>query len=131
MSGRKDDNSKIPMLKRNEYTYFRVKMLHHLEATNSDFLDRINDGPYVPTKLIPQTNIDGKVGDEHFVEKIKSEWTKEEKENVLKDAKVRNILFNSLDIVLTNYVISCKTAQEMWEILKVHCDWSVDCCQPT
>ncbi|MGI4673415.1 hypothetical protein ACR2XN_28530 [Klebsiella pneumoniae] len=34
---------------------------------------------------------------------------------------MRNILFNSLDSVLTNYVLSCKTAKEMWDKLKVHC----------
>ena len=52
MSGSKDGNSKIPMLKRNEYTQWRVKMMHHLRATNIDYLDRIKDGPFVPSKLV-------------------------------------------------------------------------------
>ena len=57
--------------------------------------------------------VDGKVVEEHMVEKSKAEWTKKDKENVLKDANVRNILFNSLDVVLTNYVLSCKTFVEI------------------
>ena len=66
--------------------------------------------------------VDGKVVEEHLVEKSKAEWTKEDKENVLKDANVINILFNSLDYVLTNYVLSCKTAIELWNRLQVHCE---------
>ena len=106
MSGYKNGNTKIPMLKRSEYTHWEVKMLHHLEATDHDYLDRIYDGPFVPTKVVPQATIEGKVVEEHQVDKPKSGWTPQGMENVLKDAKVRNILFNSLDIVLTNYVLS-------------------------
>ena len=60
--------------------------------------------------------------EEHFIEKPKVEYSKDDKENTLKDAKVRNILFNSLDTVLTNYVISCSTSKEMWDKLRVQCD---------
>ena len=116
----KDVNSKIPMLKRNEYTQWRVKMMHHLRATYIDYLNMIKDGPFVPSKLVPAMNIDGKVFEEHLVEKSKDEWTKEDKENILKDAKVINILFNSLDSVLTNYMLSCKTTIEVWNRLQVH-----------
>ena len=66
--------------------------------------------------------VDGKIVEEHMVDKSKVEWTKEDKENVLKDANIINILFNNLDYVLTNYVMSCKTAKEVWDRLKVHCE---------
>lgn len=82
-------------------------MLHHLEATDPDYIDMIKEGPYVPTKIVPQSMKDGEVIEEHIEDKTKAEWTKEDKENVLKDAKAKNILFNSLDSVLTNSVISC------------------------
>ena len=94
--------------------------MHHLEATDADYLDRINDGPYVPSMIVPQANVDEKLVEEHFIENPKAEWSKDDNENTLQDAKVRNILFNSLDIVLTNYVISCSTSKEMWEKLRVH-----------
>ena len=105
MCGNKDGNSKIHMLKKNEYTQWKVKMLHHLEATDPDYLKRITDGLYVPSKLVSAMTVDEKVVDEHMEDKPKAEWTKEDKENVLKDAKVRKVLFNSIDVVLTNYVI--------------------------
>ena len=66
-------------------------------------------------------NIDGKFVEEHLVEKPKDEWTKEDKENIMKDANVINILFNNLDSVLTNYVLSCETSKAVWNRLQVHC----------
>ena len=117
MFDNKDGNSKIPMLKRNEYMQWRVKMMCHMEATYIDYLDKIKDGLYVPSKLVLAKTIDGKVVEEHLVEKYKAEGTKEDKENVLKDENVRNIMFNSPDVVLTHYVLSCKIAAEIWNRL--------------
>ena len=97
MSGSKYESIKIPILKKTEYSTWKVKMMMFLEAADCDYLDRIHDGPYVPTKLVPQVNTDGKTVPEHYVIKDKAEWTAEEKNMVLKDAKVRNILHNSLD----------------------------------
>ncbi|XP_074323902.1 uncharacterized protein LOC141660816 [Apium graveolens] len=37
---------------------------------------------------------------------------------MLKDAKIRNILHNSLDNVMSNRVIACKTAKEIWDALE-------------
>ena len=92
-----------------------------LEATDPDFLDRINDGPHEPKKLVPAAVVDGVTIPEHYVAKDEFEWTSEEKTDVLKDAKVKNILHNSLDEVLSNRVITCKTAKEIWDALEVQC----------
>ena len=40
---------------------------------------------------------------------------------MLKDAKVRNILHNSLDSVMSNRVIAYKTAKEIWDALETQC----------
>ena len=50
MSLNKYESIKILILKKNEYPTWRVKMLMHLEATDPDYLDVINDGPYKPKK---------------------------------------------------------------------------------
>ena len=92
-----------------------------LEATDPDFIDRINDGPHEPKKLVPAAVVDGITIPEHYVEKDKFEWTSQEKIDVLKNAKVKNILHNSLDEVLSNRVITCKTAKEIWDALEVQC----------
>ena len=96
MSLNKYESIKIPILKKTEYPTWKVKMLMHPEATDPDYLDVINDGPYMPTKLVPATPTIS----EHYQLKEKSEWTPEEKVVVLNDAKVRKILHNSLDSVI-------------------------------
>ena len=58
MSGNKDGNSKIPTLKRNEYTQWRVKMMHHLRATDVDYLDRIKDDPFILSKLVSSMTVE-------------------------------------------------------------------------
>ncbi|KAL8133484.1 hypothetical protein AgCh_008806 [Apium graveolens] len=55
----------------------------HLEATDLYYLGVINDGPYMPTKLVPATPTIA----EPYQLKEKSEWIPEEKVVVLKDAK--------------------------------------------
>ena len=83
----------------------------YFEATNPDFIDRITDGPHVPKKLVPR---EGTIP-EHYVGKLKTEITQEEKLEIPKDAKVKNILHNSLDAIMSNRVIACKTSKEIWD----------------
>ncbi|KAL8120345.1 hypothetical protein AgCh_017501 [Apium graveolens] len=85
MSLNKYESIKILILKKAEYPKWKVKMLMHLEATEPDYLDIINDGPYMPTKMVPATP----TVVEHYQLKEKSEWTPEEKVVVLKDAKAK------------------------------------------
>ena len=121
MSTTKYEHIRIPVLKKSDYSTWKVKMLMFLEATDADYIDRINDGPHEPIKLVPAAVVDGVTVPEHYVAKDKFEWTSEEKADVLKDAKVKNILHNSLDEVLSNRVITCKTAKEIWDALEVQC----------
>ena len=117
MFGNKYENIKILVLNKSEYLTWKVQMLMYLEASDPDYVDRVNDGPYLPKKIVPQTPTEP----EHFVIKEKSEWSPEDKAEILKDAKVKNILHNSLDNVISNRVIACKTAKEIWDTLEVQC----------
>ncbi|KAK1394057.1 hypothetical protein POM88_013113 [Heracleum sosnowskyi] len=120
MSTTKYESMKIPILKKTKYPTLRVKMLMYLEVMDPDYLDRIRDGPYIPTRLVRQTD----TVPEHYVVKVKSEWTPEEKADVLRDAKIKNILHNSLDAVMSNRVIACKSAKEIWDTLETQCQGS-------
>ena len=113
MSTTKYEHIRIPVLKKTDFSTWKIKMLMFLEATDPDYIDRINDGPHEPRKLVPSAVVDGVEIPEHYVAKDKFEWTTEEKADVLKDAKVRNILHNSLDEVISNRVITCKTTKEI------------------
>ncbi|XP_074374229.1 uncharacterized protein LOC141714618 [Apium graveolens] len=58
---------------------------------------------------------------ENYAIKEKSKWSDPEKAAMFKDAKVRNILHNSLNNVMSNRVISCKTTKEIWDALETQC----------
>ncbi|KAK1358784.1 hypothetical protein POM88_043258 [Heracleum sosnowskyi] len=120
MSTTKYESMKIPILKISEYPTWRVKMLMYLEAMDPDYLDRILDGPYIPTKFVERTD----TVPEHYVVKGKSEWTPEEKAHVLREPKIKNILHNSLDAVMSNRVIACKSSKEIWDTLETQCQGS-------
>ena len=117
MSGNKYENFKILVLKKTEYSTWRVKMLMYLEASDPDYIDRINDGPYLPRKIVPQTATEP----EHFIIKEKSEWSPEDKIEALKDVKVKTIMHNSLDHVMSNRVIAYRTTKEIWDALEIQC----------
>ncbi|KAK1382695.1 hypothetical protein POM88_020430 [Heracleum sosnowskyi] len=120
MSTSKYESMKIPILKKSEYPTWRVKMLMYLEAMDPNNLDRIRDGPYIPTKFVERTD----TVPEHYVVKAKSEWTPEEKAHVLREPKIKNILHSSLDAVMSNRVIACKSSKEIWDTLETQCQGS-------
>lgn len=85
MYGRKYETIKIHVLKKAEYSKWKVKMLMYLEAADLEYLDMMNDGSYVPKKMVLLTP----TVPEHYIIRDKKEWTPEEKAEVLKNAKVR------------------------------------------
>lgn len=86
-----------------------------LEATNPKYVDRIYDGHFVPSKIVPETP----EVLELYIPQEKMEWTARNKTFMMKDAKVRNLLHNSLDNMMSNRVIGCNTAKEIQDTLEV------------
>ena len=115
-SGNRYESIRVPMLKPSEYPIWKVKMTMFLEATDPDFMDRIKDGPHVPTKLSVAVGEDQKL-----IPKEKKDFTPEDIASVSKDAKVKHLLHSALDNVMANRVIGCKTAKEIWDALEVKC----------
>lgn len=50
MSTNKYKSIEIPILKKGDYSTWKVKILMYLEASYPNYLDMIFDGPYVPRK---------------------------------------------------------------------------------
>ncbi|XP_074342403.1 uncharacterized protein LOC141679946 [Apium graveolens] len=92
-------------------------MTMYLEATDSEYLNMIYDGPHRPMKL----SVIVRGQEEKMVDKDKNNYTPEDLSSIMKDAKVRHLLYSSLDNVISNRVIGCKTAKEIWDILEVKC----------
>ena len=108
---------RVPILRPVEYPIWKVKMTMFLEATDPEYLDRIYDGPHKPTKL--SLAVDGQ--EQKIVPKEKKDYTSEDISSFAKDAKVRHLLHSALDNVMSNRVIGCKTAKEIWDALEVRC----------
>ncbi|KAL8118663.1 hypothetical protein AgCh_016254 [Apium graveolens] len=108
---------RVPMLRPSEYPIWKVKMAIFLEATDPEYLDRINEGPHKPTKLSVV------VADQpaKTIPKEKSEYTAEDISYIAKDANVRHLLHSAFDNVMSNKVIHCKTAKEIWDALEIRC----------
>ena len=108
---------RIPILRPSEYPIWKVKMMMFLEATDQEYLDRINDGPHKPTRLV--AGVGG--AKEQYVPKERKDYTQEDISSIAKDAKVRHLLHSALDNVMSNRVITCKNAKEIWDAIEVRC----------
>ena len=111
------ESIRVPILRASEYPIWKVKMAMFLEATDPEYLERIYEGPHMPTKLSVA------VADQpaRVVPKDKSEYTSEDIQSIAKDARVRHLLHSALDNVMSNRVIACKTAKDIWDALETRC----------
>ena len=82
---------RVPILKPVEYPIWKVKMTMFLEATDPEYLDRINDGPHKPTKL--STIVAGE--EQKTIPKEKKDLTPEDISSIAKDARL-DIFFTVL-----------------------------------
>ncbi|KAL8088815.1 hypothetical protein AgCh_038556 [Apium graveolens] len=108
---------RVPILRPSEYAIWKVRMTMFLEATDPEYLDRIKEGPHKPTKLA--VAVAGEAA--KTVPKEKSDYTAEDIASIAKDAKVRHLLHSAIDNVMSNRVINCKTAKEIWDALETRC----------
>ena len=67
------ESLRVPVLRASEYSVWKVRMIMFLESTDPEYLDRIYDGPHMPTKLSVS------VGDEpqKMIPKEKKDYTPE------------------------------------------------------
>ncbi|KAL8133899.1 hypothetical protein AgCh_009096 [Apium graveolens] len=108
---------RVPILRPSEYPIWKVRMTMFLEATDPEYLDRIKEGPHKPTKLA--VAVAGEAA--KTVPKEKSDYTAEDIASITKDAKVRHLLHSAIDNVMSNRIINCKTAKEIWDALETRC----------
>ncbi|KAL8147964.1 hypothetical protein AgCh_005335 [Apium graveolens] len=87
----------------------------HPSPLSTDIL--INEEPYKPTKLSVA------VADQpaKTIPKERGEYTPEDISSIAKDARVRHLLHSAIDNVMSNRVIGCKTAKEIWDDLEIKC----------
>ncbi|KAL8102471.1 hypothetical protein AgCh_027098 [Apium graveolens] len=99
-----------------------VKMAMCLEGTYHEYLSRIYDGPHRPMKLA--VAIAGQ--EKKMVDKSKKDYTTKDLSSIMKDAKARHILHSTLDSVMSNRVIGCKTLRMLNDLSLVNKEYDLE-----
>ena len=117
---KKDIGVKIPVLDKDSYHHWKVKMHLHLLSQDEGYVNCIENGPHIPHKVATVATATIAVG--QSIPKPRAEWTMEDTEEVHKDKKAMNILFNGLDKDMFDNVINCSTAKEVWDTVQLLCE---------
>ncbi|XP_063945970.1 uncharacterized protein LOC135151450 [Daucus carota subsp. sativus] len=120
--GRRDEGVKIPMLVKEHYFHWKVKMWMHLLSLDPSYSNYIEKGPHVPVKINTALRLDGSEAEDVEVPKNPSEFTEEDENEVHKDNKAMNILFNGIDDDMFDSVINCPTTKEIWDTIQTLCE---------
>ena len=108
---KKDTEISIPVLVKEDYFHWKVKMRLHLLSQDASYVQCIEKGPHIPVKIVIGENADGTMAPYKFVPKTSSEFTEEGEKEVHKDKKAMNILFNGIDKNMFDNVINCTTSK--------------------
>ncbi|KAL8099624.1 hypothetical protein AgCh_032042 [Apium graveolens] len=106
----KDVGVKIPFLDKDNYHQWKVKMHLHFLSQDEACVDYIERGSHVPMRAA--------TGNEPYIH----EWSDPDIEEVRKDKKAMNILFNGVDGDMFDNIINCKTAKEIWDTIQIISD---------
>ena len=98
-----------PFFTGTDYPYWKTKMTQFLQYPDLDLQNVIEDGPTIPSKLI----------DGVMVPKPKQEWDEHDRRNVQLNARVIYTFQCVIDRNEYNRVCQCKSAKEIWRLLKV------------
>ena len=114
--GKYDAGVKIPVLDKDNYFHWKVKMRLHLNAIDEAYVDCIEKGPHIPMKAATG------VEEEGMVPKPPNEQTLEDIEAIHKDKKAMNILFNGIDQDMFDCVLNLTTSKEVWDTIQTICE---------
>ncbi|BAT97540.1 hypothetical protein VIGAN_09100800, partial [Vigna angularis var. angularis] len=95
-----------PLFTGENYAFWKVRMQIFMESIDIDIWDAVASGPFVPTNNMQEP-------------KPRDQWTAEDKKKFGNDVKARNIISSALTVDEFYRISICKTAQEMWEVLRV------------
>ena len=80
----------------------------------------LENGPFVPQKLIPESVTEtGERIPQKFVPKESTEFSDTEKDKFALDTSIQQIIVESLDTAMLNQVINCSSAKYMWDTIEL------------
>ncbi|XP_063942761.1 uncharacterized protein LOC135150404 [Daucus carota subsp. sativus] len=98
--GRRDEGVKIPMLVKEHYFHWKVKMRLHLLSLDPSYINCIEKGPHVPVKINTALILDGSEAEDVEVPRNPSELLKKMRKSV----------------------INCPAAKEVWDTIQTLCE---------
>ena len=120
MSSQKVGSIKIPPFDKENYCLWKKKMTFFIKAANPLYMGIMDNGPFVPQKLFPESVTEtGERIPQKFVPKESSEYNDTEKDKVALDTSLQLIIVDSLDIAMLNQVINCSSAKQMWDTIEL------------
>ncbi|XP_073133380.1 uncharacterized protein [Henckelia pumila] len=112
--------STIPMLSKEDFDDWKIRMQAHLSALDDDMWFVITDGTLAITKVNTAVALSG--GGPQYIEKPRIEWTTEDKKKENLDNVKKYILYKTLDKNTFSKIKTCKTGKEIWEKLIQLCE---------
>ena len=103
-----------PLFDGNDYNYWKARMTIYLQSIDYNLWEVIENGPYVPMKLIKE---EGKP--DRLVLKEKHEYEEEDKRKLSLNARAKNVLYCALDKNEFNRICMCDSAQDIWNLLEI------------
>ena len=120
--GKKDTGVKIPVLDKDNYFHWKVKMRLHLLASDEGYDDCTEKGPRVPMKAVTTVGLQEVAVKDKYIPKPLHEYTAEDTKSIHKDKKAMNILFNGIDAEMFECVLNLTTAKEVWDTIQTICE---------
>lgn len=117
----KSSGTKIPVFDKENYNFWKRKILLFIKAAHLLYVGILENGPFISQKEVPASTIEGNVIPAYWVAKRASEYTDSEKEMVALDENLQLILLDSLtlDKAMCGNVMWCLSAKEMWNKLEL------------
>ena len=110
---------KIPLFDKENYGFWKKKMILFLQVENPKYLGVLKNGPKILMVIVAESIEDNIVViDARTYPKDPADYTPDEKEDDSLDINLQLIIVESLDLIMYNRVVNCKDAKNIWETIE-------------
>ena len=102
---------KVPPFDKDDYNNWKMKMLLYVRVANPMYIRILENGPFMPMKIIPESVENGVRIPQKSVPKEKSEYTETDKEYIAHDHNLQLIIVESMTKTMTHLILSLKTSK--------------------
>ena len=90
-----------------------------IKATNPLYMGILENGPFVPMKVVESSVVDRVMIEDTSVPKESSEITPPEKEFMALDTSLQLFIVDSMDSNMCHQILNCISAKHMWDTIEV------------